>query len=118
MTTTEIANLLVSMCRNGQVEEAKEALFAPGIISIEPTEGLLPKESRGMDAIRKKAETFIAHVDQFYGDSLSDPIVAGDYFAITWTTDIRMKGEERKTNEELCVYKTQNGKIISEQFFY
>ena len=29
MTTTEIANRLVNMCRDGKIEEAKEELFAP-----------------------------------------------------------------------------------------
>jgi len=45
MTTQDIATRLVSMCRSGQVEEAKEELFANDIISIEPREGLLPKET-------------------------------------------------------------------------
>lgn len=80
MTTTEIANLLVEMCRNGKTEEAKEKLFAAGIVSIEPVEGILPKETKGMDAIRKKAELFISMVENFYGDTISDPIVAGNYF--------------------------------------
>ena len=30
MTTQEIANRLVDMCRHGKTEEAKEELFAPG----------------------------------------------------------------------------------------
>ena len=118
MTTKEIAETLVDMCRKGQVEEAKEVLFAPDIISIEPREGLLPKETRGMDAIRKKAELFISAVQNFYGSIISDPIIAGDCFAVAWHTDIQMKGEERKTMSELCVYKASKGKIISEQFFY
>ncbi|WP_153800921.1 SnoaL-like domain-containing protein [Foetidibacter luteolus] len=118
MTTREIANRLVNMCRNGQVEEAKEALFSSDIISIEPVEGLLPKETKGMDAIRKKAELFISMVENFYGDTISDPLVAGDYFSLTWDTDIQMKNEARKTVSELCVYKTSGGKIVSEQFFY
>ncbi len=118
MTTKEIASLLVSMCRAGKVEEAKEELFAPDIISIEPYEGLLAKETKGMDAIRKKAELFISMVENFYGDDISDPVVAGDYFSVAWHTDIQMKGEARKTSSELCVYKTKDGKIISEQFFY
>jgi hypothetical protein len=118
MTTKEIAETLVEMCRSGKIEEAKEALFAPDIISIEPREGLLPKETKGMEAIRKKAELFISHVDNFYGNEISDPVIAGDYFSIAWHTDIQMKGEERKTNSELCLYKTGNDKIISEQFFY
>ena len=118
MTTREIANRLVDMCRNGKTEEAKEELFAPGIISIEPREGLLPKETKGMNAIRKKAELFVSMVEDFYGDTISDPIVAGDYFSISWTSDLQMKGEPRQTNSELCVYKTNGGKIVSEQFFY
>jgi len=118
MTTREVAVLLVDMCRKGKVEEAKEELFAHDIISIEPAEGLLPKETRGMDAIRKKAELFISMVENFYGSTLSDAVVAGDYFSIAWDTDIQMKGEARKTMSELCVYKTKAGKIVSEQFFY
>ncbi len=106
------------MCHKGNIEEAKEALYAQDIISIEPHEGILPKEIRGMDAIRKKAELFISLVENFYGNIISDPLVAGDYFSISWDTDIQMKGEARKTNSEICVYKTKDGKIISEQFFY
>ena len=71
-----------------------------------------------MDAIKKKAALFISLVENFYGDTISDPVVAGDYFSIAWDSDIQMKGEPRKTNFELCVYKTKDGKIISEQFFY
>lgn len=118
MTTQEIANRLVDRCRQGKTEEAKEELFAPGIISIEPREGLLPKETKGMDAIRKKAQLFVSMVDSFYGDTISDPIVAGDYFSLTWTSDLKMKGGPRQINTELCVYKTSGGKIVSEQFFY
>ncbi|MEP6949901.1 MAG: SnoaL-like domain-containing protein [Ginsengibacter sp.] len=118
MTTKEVATLLVDMCRKGKVEEAKEELFARDIISIEPREGILPKETRGMDAIKKKAELFISMVENFYSTTISDPVVAGDYFSISWDTDIQMKGEDRKTDSEICVYKASEGKIISEQFFY
>ena len=118
MTTQEIADRLVVMCRNGQTEEAKEELFAPDIISIESREGILPKETKGMDAIRKKAELFISMVDNFYGDTISDPLIAGDYFSLLWTSDLKMKGEPRQINSELCVYKSSGGKVVSEQFFY
>ena len=118
MTTSEIAKRLVEMCRNGKVEEAKEELFSEDIISIEPVEGILPKETKGMDAIRKKAALFISMVENFYGDTISDPVVAGNYFSISWDTDIQMKGAARRTMSELCVYKTSAGKIIAEQFFY
>jgi hypothetical protein len=118
MTTKEIALRLVDLCRKGKIEEAKEELFAQEIMSIEPAEGILPKETKGMDAIKKKAELFISMVENFYGHTISDPVVAGDYFSLSWHTDLQMKGELRKTNSELCLYKTKDGKIILEQFFY
>lgn len=118
MTTQELANRLVYLCRNGKIEQAKEELFAADIISIEPYEGLLPKETKGMDAIRKKADLFISTVENFYGDTISEPLVAGDYFSVAWHSDLQMKGEVRKTNSEICVYKTKDGKIVSEEFFY
>ncbi len=118
MTTKEIAYKLVNMCREGKVEEAKEELFAEDIVSIEPAEELLAKETRGMDGIRKKAELFMSHVENFYGVVISEPVIAGNYFSISWDTDIQMKGQERKTDSELCLYKVKDGKIISEEFFY
>jgi hypothetical protein len=118
MTTTEIANRLVSMCRNGKIEEAKEELFAANIKSIEPHEGLLPKEIEGMQAIRDKAQLFISHVENFFGQNISEPIIAGDFFAVSWETDLQMKGADRATNSELCLYRVKDGKIISEHFFY
>jgi SnoaL-like protein len=118
MTTKEIADRLVEMCRDGQVEQAKEELFANDVISLEPYEGILPKETRGMNAIRTKAELFVSKVENFYGSIISDPVIAGDYFSVAWLTDLQMKGEVRKTNSEICVYKTKAGKIVLEQFFY
>ena len=118
MTTKEVANKLVAMCRDGKVEEAKLELFTEDTLSIEPKEGLLPKETKGLKAIQQKAELFISLVDQFYGSTITDPVIAGDYFSVGWVTDIQMKGEERKTSGEICLYKVKDGKIISEEFFY
>ena len=118
MTTKEVADKLVAMCRDGKVEEVKVELFTEETVSIEPNEGILPKETKGLKAIQDKAALFISMVEEFYGNTISDPIVAGDYFSIAWNTDIQMKGEQRQTNSELCVYEVKEGKIISERFFY
>ncbi len=118
MTTKEVAEKLVKMCREGKVEEVKQELFTEDTLSIEPTEGILPKETRGLKAIQEKAKLFISMVEQFYDSTISDPIVAGDYFSVASHTDIQMKGAERKTMGEICLYKVKDGKIISEQFFY
>ncbi len=118
MTTKEVADQLIKMCRDGKVEEAKQELFTEETLSIEPAEGLLPKKTKGLKAIQKKAELFISMVEEFYGSTITDPIVAGDYFSVGWHTDIQMKGQPRKTNSEICLYKVKDGKIVSEQFFY
>jgi len=118
MTTKEVADQLVKMCREGKVEEAKQELFTEDTLSIEPTEGVLPKETKGLRAIQKKAGLFISVVEHFYGSTITEPIVAGDYFSVAWDTDIQMKGQERQTMSEICLYKVKDGKIVSEQFFY
>ena len=118
MTTKEVAGHLVRMCRDGKIEEAKQEFFTEDTLSIEPAEGVLPKEVKGLETIQKKAELFISMVEQFYGSTITDPVVAGDYFSIAWDTDIQMKEQERKTMSEICLYKVKDGKIISEQFFY
>jgi hypothetical protein len=64
MITAEIANRLVTMCRDGKIEEAKEELFAPDIMSIE---GLLPKETTGMQAIRNKAQ-YLFRMQNIFSD--------------------------------------------------
>ena len=45
MTTKEVADQLVKMCRDGKVEEVKQELFTEDTFSIEPKEGILPKET-------------------------------------------------------------------------
>jgi hypothetical protein len=118
MTTKEVAEKLIKMCRGGKIEEAKVELFTEDTVSLEPAEGFLPGETKGLKAIQKKADLFIAKVDAFYGSTISEPIIAGDYFSVGWETDIQMKGEQRKSTSEIGLYKVKDGKILSEQFFY
>ena len=58
MTTKEVANQLVKMCRDGKVEEARQELFTAETLSIEPAEGILPKETKGLKAIRRKLNCY------------------------------------------------------------
>jgi hypothetical protein len=49
---------------------------------------------------------------------VSDPLVADDYFAVTYTMDITYKGWPRVQETELAVYHVQDGKIIKEEYLY
>lgn len=118
MTTKEIANKLVELCRNGDFEKAQTELFAHDVVSIEPqTSPAFEKETKGLPAIIEKGKKFNEMVEAMHGVTLSDPLVAGNSFALTMQLDATMKGRGHVDMTELCVYKVKDGKIISEEFF-
>ena len=118
MTTQQIAVRLAELCRQGQYETAQKELYADDAISIEPYASAdFEKETKGLNAILEKGHKFDAMVEEAHGTTVSEPLVTGDVIAFTLGLDMTMKGRERGTMEELCVYHVKNGKIVSEQFF-
>lgn len=118
MTTAEVANKLVELCRHGKIDEVQETLYADNAQSIEANEMMGAKVVTGLDAIKAKSVAFQAGVEAFHSATISEPIVAGNSFAITWTMDATFKGRGRMTIEEVCAYQVKDGKIVLEQFFY
>lgn len=117
MTTQQIANRLVELCRKGQVPQAGEELYADEIISIEPEHGPF-KTAKGKKAVGQKGQQFASSIQERHGGSFSDPIVCGRYFSTAMTLDATFKGKGRMVLEEICVYEVKDGKIVSEQFFF
>ena len=118
MTTQEIANQLVQLCREGKYEQVYEELFSPEILSIEP-EGGPWGTTKGMEGIQKKAQEWQAMVEEILSSEVSDPIVADNFFSCTMKTKVRMKGVTDPVNmDEVIVYRVENQKVVSEQFFY
>lgn len=117
MMTTQIAERLVELCRQGQFEQAQTELFAEDAISIEP-DGAPVELVEGLEAIQEKGREFMRGVEAVHRIVVSEPTVAGNYFAVSMELDTTMKGRGRVRLEELCVYEVEDGKIISEQFFY
>ncbi len=118
MTTQEIADRLVEICRSGDFEKAYHELFADDAVSIEPEAmGGFEKETKGLDNMFKKAEQFGQMVEAIHSVEVSDATVAGNSFVTKLAMDATMKGRGRSTMTELCVYKVKDGKIISEEFF-
>jgi len=117
MTTKEIADKLVSYCRQGKFEEAQRELYAPDALSMEPeATPMAPKETRGLDAIIKKGRGFASSLVKVHSMSVSDPVVSAQSFACTMSMDADMKGRGRISITELCVYEVKGGKIVLEQF--
>jgi len=120
MNTETIAQRLVALCREGKYEEAQKELYADDAISIEP-EGLPPGalgNANGLPAILEKGRKFNAMLEAVHGGSVSDPVLAGNWFSISLTLDATMKGRGRVNMSEICVYGVRNGTIFREQFFY
>jgi hypothetical protein len=118
MTTQQIANRLVELCRKGEWKTAQQELFSKDAVSIEPHETPgFPKETRGLDEIVKKGERFEDMLEQTHSLKASEPLIAGNAFSVAMDMDMTMKGQGRMKMAELCVYETKDGKIISEQFF-
>ena len=119
MSTQEIANKWAEYCRSGQWDKAQEELYDKNCVSLE-MEGAqgLPQKVEGMEAIKMKGEQWNQMVEEFHGAEIGGPIVAGNFFTASMKMDVTMKGQPRKVDEEVGVFKVENGKIISEQFFY
>ena len=118
MTTQEVANRLIELCRQGKIHETLTELYADNAISIEPNDSMGPRQQSGLPAIIEKGKMFDSMLEEFHGSTISDPIVAGNYFSISWVLDATMKGRGRMKMEEICVYRVEEGKIVHEQFFF
>jgi hypothetical protein len=117
MTTKEIAERLVALCREGSVETAQKELYATDAVNIEPyATPAFPKETKGLNAIVEKGHQFAAMIEQVHSLSVSDPLVADNSFACAMHLDVTIKGHGRMNLNELCIYVVKDGKIISEQF--
>ena len=118
MTTQQIADRLVELCRKGDFETAQKELYDENVISIEPVETeSFEKETRGLAAIITKGKKFYNMIETVYAITVSDPIVASQAIAFVLSMDLKMKEKDRINMAELCVYETRDGKVISEQFF-
>ena len=117
MTTQQVANRLVELCRIGQIPQAQEELYADDIICTEPAHAPT-KSTRGKKEVAQKGMEFAAMVEERHGGSFSDPQVCGRYFSVAMVLDATFKGKGRMTLEEICVYEVKDGKIVSEQFFF
>lgn len=119
MTTQEVANKLVELCKKGKFHEATQSLYAQDIVSVEP---MAPpgqsRETKGLDAVMAKGkwweDNHIVHKSEVEG-----PIVAGSQFAVAFKLDVTYKPENKRHQmEEIGLYKVHDGKVSHEEFFY
>jgi len=118
MTTQEVADKLVELCKEQKLAEAME-LYSPDIVSVEAgaPEGQT-RESKGIAAVKAKGEWWATNHD-VHSMSVEGPLVAGPFFAVTFKFDVTLKAKnQRFTLEEVALYRVADGKVIHEEFFY
>jgi len=115
MSVEEIANRLCELCTVGQFDTAMQELYSENAISIE-ADGTPPVE--GLQNLFAKSQKMAEAFEEIHENRIGKPIVAGKYFAVTMWMDVTIKGMGRITQEEICLYKVEDGKVVSEQFFY
>jgi hypothetical protein len=118
MTTQEVANRLVELVAQGKYDEAQNELYHPDAISQEPEGAQGVGNAYGLLAIKEKGKGWDEMVEAYHGGSVDGPLVSGNWFTIVLHMDITYKGMPRMNDSEICVYCVQDGKIVSEQFFY
>lgn len=116
MSTHDIANDLVAMCKQGKFAESGDKYWADDVVSIEPM-GDNPV-SHGKAAARGKGEWW-AGAHDIHGVEVAGPWVNGDQFTVRFTMDVTVKETgARNKMDEIALYTIKNGKIAEERFFY
>ena len=118
MTTQEVANRFNELAQQGNWNQIQEELYADDAESIEPPHAQGLQSAKGRDALKQKAEQFGSSVEEMHGGYSSEPLVAGNHFAVGMGMDATMKGMGRVKMDEIAVYEVKNGKIVKEQFFF
>ena len=118
MTTEEVAQKLVRLCKEGKYPEAYD-LYADDAVSVE-MDGWLAGEqvTKGKANILEGFNQWQSNIQEMHGGSVGDPVVAGNHFVVPMTSDVTFKQGGRVQMDELCVYEVANGQIKKALFFY
>lgn len=122
MSTMEIGQKLVALCKEGKNLEVLNTLFSDDAESIEAMSMPdMPAQMKGLDAIRGKNEWWFAN-NELHSGEVKGPFPNGDRFAVIFNYDVTAKAGpmagKRFQMEEVGLYTVEGGKIVREEFFY
>ena len=88
------------------------------IICIEPSNSKTPEIGKGKLVAMNKTISFMSNIKEVHSNYSTEPILAGDNFAIALGMDITWKNDTREKFDEIGVYEVRDGKIVKEHFFW
>jgi ketosteroid isomerase-like protein len=119
MSTMDIANKMVGLCKQGKNLEALNTLFSEDVVSVEA--GGPPgmdRESKGLAAVKAKGDWWMSN-HEIHSASVTGPWPHDDKFIVGFLYDVTNKPSgQRMKMDEVGLYTVKNGKIIREEFFY
>lgn len=118
MTTQEVAARFNELAQQEKWFEIQDELFAEDVRSVDPVNSPYMGYAEGKAAVRKKGENFVSKIEAFHGASTTEPVVAGNHFAVGREMDATVQGFGRIQLNEVMLYEVKDGKIVLEQFFY
>jgi len=118
LTTKEVAARFNELAKQEKWFEIQDELFADNVKSIDPPNSPYFGYAEGKSAVRKKGEDFVKRIEAAHRRHTTEPIIAGNHFAVGREVDITVQGYGRIQINEIMLYEVKDGEIISEQFFY
>lgn len=119
MTTKDIGQKLVDLCKAGKNADAMQTLYAKDIVSVEA--GAPPgqsAETKGLDACLAKGKTW-REQHEIHGAKADGPFPNGNRFAVVFDYDLTRKPDNQRFQmREIALYTVENDKIVREEFFY
>jgi len=118
MTTSDVANKLVTLCKDRKNFDAMKELYAQDIVSVEaaPKGGTL--ETGGKEAVIAKSAAWAA-AHEIHGANTEGPFLAADKFSVVFDFDVTPKATGKRVMlREVAVYTVHDGAIVREEFYY
>ena len=118
LTTREVASRFNELAQQEKWFEIQDEFFTENVKSIEPEGSQYFKNEEGKIPVRKKGEEVLKRIEAVHRLHTTQPVVAGNHFAVGRNTDITLKDFGRVQIDQIMLYEVKDGLIISEQFFY
>ena len=118
MTTQEVAARFNELARQEKWFEIQGELFDDNVRSVDPQNSPYFGYAEGKSSVRNKGEEFVKKIQEFHGASTTQPVIAGNHFAVARNMDVTVEGFGRIKLDEIMLYEVKDGRIVLEQFFY
>ena len=118
MTTQEVAARFNELAKQEKWFEIQDELFSENVRSIDPSNSPYFGYAEGKAPVRKKGEEFVKRIEAAHRRYTTEPVVAGNHFAVGREVDITHQVHGRIQINEIMLYEVKDGQIVLEQFFY